>query len=60
MKVSKKLKEVKRMHQDSQFVDKCGRQFKQIGLHLHLYKGGHWIPLSCFSSEYPEKVWRIK
>ena len=41
MKISKRLKEVKRLHPDCEFVDKWGRQFKNIGLHLSLYRGGN-------------------
>lgn len=60
MKISKKFKDVKKLHPDCEFVDKYGRQFKNIGLHLSLYRGGNWITLSWFGYDYPEKVWRIK
>jgi len=60
MKVSKKTKKVKRLHKDAEFVDKWGRQYKSFGLLLYLYRGGNWIILSWFDSDYPDKLWRIE
>lgn len=60
MKISKKTKSVDKYHKDCEFVDKYGRQFKNIGLHLYLYRGGEFFPVSWFSPDHPEKIWRIK
>ena len=60
MKLSKKFKYIKKEHTDCELVDKWGRQFKKSGLHLYLYRGGIYTPVSWFSTDYPEKLWRIK
>ena len=59
MKISKKLKKVDKLNKESEFVDKWGRQYKRMGLHFCFYRGGHWIPISWFSSDYSDKLWRI-
>lgn len=60
MKISKKLKKIEKLNKKSEFVDKWGRQYKRLGLHFCFYRGGHWMPISWFSPDYPDKLWRIR
>lgn len=60
MKISKKLKKVKRLHKNCHFVDKWGRQYSIPDIRIILYRAGNWVDVTFSQIERPEKLWRIQ